>query len=79
MDSFSPDLLEHLTILTGCTYLSDLRMQPFLSPKLYLALAATPVESYSTAQWKEALNYLTGIDFDGDASSCRQQLLQYFS
>lgn len=74
----SSDLLEHLAALTGCVYLSDLRMLPPLSPKLCLALATTPAQDFSAKQWQEALSYLTGIDLNEDASSCRQRLLQYF-
>ena len=77
MKACSPDLLEHLANLTGCTYLSDLRFAPPSPEALHLALLATPASAFPGRQWQEALCYLTGApstQLDGPA--CRDQLLR---
>lgn len=72
-------LLDYLAWRAGCDYLSDLR---FLTSaqrlRLLHVLESVPAEAASLAQWRDALDYLTGQDADGAAQS-RAKLIEHLS
>lgn len=69
------DLLDVLAEQLSCSYLSDLK-SPMERPAIAQALLSISAESYSLAQWNEALAYLCGIAPCSDAETAREQLLQ---
>lgn len=69
-------LLDVMAVQMGCMYLSDLR---FLDSSLRVALAEKlqklPPKAADLHDWNDALNYLTGQPFQGDAEQARAALI----
>ena len=53
------DLLDRLTVLTQCAYISDLRVVNYRR-SISKAVCAIPTEDYSLKEWNDAVFYITG-------------------
>lgn len=73
-------LLEYLAQRAGLQYLSDLH---YLSRQeqchLSREISRIPAEAFLTAEWNDALDYLTGLTPEPSAPDAREALLQYLS
>ena len=56
----APSLLEYLAEELQCLYLSDLK-SGYCRPSLWRAVQAVPAEQYPEKEWRDALQYLTGL------------------
>lgn len=74
-------LLERLTILCCCSYLSDLRYLPRPCPSMIQALDQIASGEYTALCWQKAACYLTGTPIQlhpCSSSGYRQYLLSYY-
>lgn len=71
------DLLDELTRLSDCLYLSNLH-QPAWAPNILNALQYLAASQFSADEWQKALNYITGTPTAASsAEAARQQLLDH--
>lgn len=70
-------LLHCLWKCEGCSYLSDLRLNPRSAEKLLPVVRRISAGQFSSEQWREALTYLTGeAAAETDSAAClRSRLL----
>lgn len=73
-------LLEYLAKRAGLQYLSDLH---YLSRQeqchLSREISRIPAEAFLTAEWNDALDYLTGLPPEPSAPDAREALLQHLA
>lgn len=70
-------LLQDITGLTGCMYLSDIKNSRY-GLSVVRALKQIPPENYSRDAWKELIIYLTGKEEKvTDQGEAKQYLIEY--
>ena len=73
-------LLEYLAQRASCQYLSDLR---YLNRQeqchLSREVSRIPAQAFRTAEWNDALDYLTGLPPEPSAPDAREALLQHLA
>lgn len=72
----TPDLLEQLTALVGCEYLSELK-QPRYHEAICAALNRIPADSFSEKEWMETASYLICERNDALANSLYELVLAH--
>ena len=72
-------LLDYLSVLTGCAYLSDLRNPENLWYIRHTLRAKIGPEAFSLKEWNDAVAYLTGEDAKSDTPQQAFSYLQDFS
>lgn len=55
-------ILDILAEKMNCTYLSDLRFLPRPNATLRKIVASMPLEDFSEYEWKDAAEYLCGVN-----------------
>lgn len=74
----SLELLEHLTHLVNCEYISDLRCRA-TDAAVGEALRSVARTDFPDEQWQETAHYLLGADCTRrSAENCRQLLLEHY-
>ena len=68
------ELLEKLTELTECSYISDLH-NPVVYEKVKQMMDHINIGDYSSKEWQEAFSYVTGIEIqEGTEEDIRKML-----
>lgn len=68
-------LLDILAEKMNCTYLSDLRFLPRPNEMLRQAVASMPLGDFSEYEWRDAAEYLCGVNC-ASAEKARNTLLR---
>ena len=70
-------LLDFLTTATNCVYISDLRVEE-KRKEILEVLQRTSSKIYTSKQWKDTYQYITGeVCSESDCEGIRQALIEY--
>ena len=73
-----PSLVEVLAAQLGCEYISDMHdLEPEDRRKLYEILRRIPCALWPLREWRDALEYITGVTCAQDSGAAYKALLFY--